>query len=104
MNDNLMNFQKELCMKKIQFQICNLNYQYDFYYVQNHFSLFQNEDTYKNISESNLIIIDRIINDQYFIVCFKNTIIIIQSQQISYLDDLFCSNKELTFYLDENSF
>lgn len=67
--------------------------------------LNQNPTIYPNFRESNVAIItkctnDKNISEKYFFICFKNTIIFIQFESLSILQQLFSSNANIKiFYL-----
>ena len=98
---NAKNFQNQLI---ISFKINESHKEFDFFDVQNNFDEKENEKTFKNIMNSNSIIIHRI-NEHYhqnsFIVCFKNSLIVVHENSINYIDNLLKLNEEIIFYFDE---
>ena len=96
---NAKNFQNQLI---ISFKINESHKEFDFFDVQNNFDEKENEKTFKNIMNSNSIIIHRI-NEHYhqnsFIVCFKNSLIVVHENSINYIDNLLKLNEEIIFIL-----
>ena len=97
---NTKNFKKQLI---ISFKINESHKEFDFFNIQNNFDEEENKKTFTNIMNSNSIIIHRINNHHKdsFIVCFKNTLIIVHENSINYIDNLLKSNKEIIFYFDK---
>lgn len=63
----------------------------------------QYSDIYKRMSESKIISICKYIEEDnlYLIICFEQTVIIINSKQISFLNNLFEFNSNLTICFQE---
>ena len=73
---------------------------YDFHMVLEYFDYNGNEKIYQNIKESRAIMID-FYND-FFIIGFKQTIIIIQKSSLSFIETLFKSNAKANIYFFAN--
>ncbi|KAK8867178.1 hypothetical protein M9Y10_010154 [Tritrichomonas musculus] len=73
---------------------------YDFHMVSEYFDYNGNEKIYQNIKESIAIMIG-FYND-FFIIGFKQTIIIIQKSSLSFIETLFKSNAKANIYFFAN--
>ncbi|KAK8872100.1 hypothetical protein M9Y10_007859 [Tritrichomonas musculus] len=78
------------------------NYSFIHFFEKIDLNSIQNKNIITNIKESRAIVINQDRNFQYFFICFKNTLIIIEQSLLSLLDDVFMQNPNLfVFYLFE---
>ena len=77
---------------------------YQLFYVQENLEFDQKEIIFQNFKDSKIAIINQVkettSNDEnkFLIICFKNSIIMINQASLIFLLDLFNSNLELTIY------
>ena len=67
----------------------------------------ENQIIIQNIKESNLVIIDKFLNDNkkdlFFIIGFNNTILFVQDSSLKLIQPLFLHNVQLKFYFLQNT-
>lgn len=89
-------------------QLNELVKNYFFIHISESFVFHHHEIIYQNIKESKFAIIKKCKNtsensdDQFFIIGFKQTIIIINQSLLFMLQDFFSTNKNLTIYFLSN--
>lgn len=108
MDDEILRFKKQMDGNKIKICINRYIQSYIFDYIQSNFDE-QNydedifEEAYKNIKESNIIFVEQFIDDNNFIIIFKNSIFIIQQKSILFLRNLFLCNDQIIWHFDKKS-
>ena len=70
---------------------------YSFLFVSNDLNFEDNQEIYKNIKESPIIIFNHIHNKELFFIGFEKTVIIINQNSLSFLEQLFKYNSDLSF-------
>ena len=87
----------QILNKKLNMIIGN----YDFINVTNEINFGENKQIFKNIKESKIILVNQI--EQYFIIGFKKTIILIEQSTLNYLKNLLLFKEELKIIFLSNS-
>lgn len=71
------------CTKKAQ-------YDYSLVKIENTFDFTQNQQTFKDFKDTKVTVINQ--KNNYFIICFKKTVVLIQQTSINILHQLFSYN------------
>lgn len=106
MIDNFIKF-SELLDKRFYIQNQKLNEilkSYTFIHVNKFINKYQYPNIYENFKQSKLAIINQIednkkIDDQFLIIGFKQILIIVNKSSISFLQNLFSFNSDVTIYI-----
>lgn len=107
MHDHILQFQKCIINKDIVIGNAGLNnilQSFNFIFIPNENDFNQNEKIYKNAKKNKLILINKIkktnenLDENYFIVVFMKTIIIIQQPLIYLLFQFFYVNSTISIY------